>query len=157
MRIVCHIEGEDVIELNDGSVTFRAKAAVDTDGVGPHHGDQCAQSETSLKHGGQSLDADTDIYIVVPPAIIKGVKGIVLGCQAYAINTTNGRTTEAVVGDVGPRAKLGEVSVACAAALGLNPSPTSGGVDSHTIHYSLKPGTRAVVRGKQYDLQPYKG
>lgn len=156
MRIIANIDGEPIVELNDLSVTYRAKAAVDTDGSGPLHGDPDAQTDTSLHLDGKPLNADVDRYIVVPPAIIQGVKEIVLGCQAYVTNTTNGMNTEAVVGDVGPRKKLGELSVACAKALGINPSPTRGGEDSHVIHYSLHPGMAAVVQGKQYALQPYR-
>lgn len=154
MRLVATIDNESIMELNDGTVTFHGKAMVDTDGSGPLHGDPCAQADTSLHWQGRALNADEDKYIVVPPAIINGVKGIVLGCQAYVQNVSNGASTEAVVGDIGPRKKLGEVSVACAKALGINPSPTKGGEDKHVIHYSLIPGKPAVVDGKHYTLQP---
>lgn len=154
MRIIATIENEPITELNDLSVTYRAKAAVDTDGSGPLHGDPDAQADTSLHWNGVALNADVDKYVVVPPAIIAGVKGIVLGCQAYVMNTRSGMTTEAVVGDIGPHKKLGEVSCACAAALGLDPSPLHGGTYDHIIHYHLLPGTPAVVDGKQYVLKP---
>lgn len=154
MRTIATIEGESIFELDDGTVTYRAKAAVDTDGSGPLHGDPDAQADTSLHLNGKALNADVDRYIVVPPAIIHGVKGIVLGCQAFCSNLRNGRKTEAVVGDIGPHKKLGEMSVACAAALGIDPSPTRGGEDAHVIHYSLIPGQSAVVDGKTYALQP---
>lgn len=154
MKIIGTIESEQIMEMDDGSVTYRAKAAVDTDGSGPLHGDPDAQADTSLHWQGKPLNADVDKYIVVPPAIISGVKGVVLGCQAFATNITNGRSTEAVVGDIGPHRKLGEVSVACAVALGIDPSPTRGGVDDHIIHYNLIPGKAANVDGKQYVLKP---
>lgn len=154
MRIIATIENEPITELNDGSVTYKSKFAVDTDGSGPLHGDPCAQRDTSLHLHGQPLNADVDKYIVVPPAIRDGVAGVVLGCQAYVTNTKNGRTSEAVVGDIGPHKKLGEGSVALAKALGINPSPNFGGEDSHVIHYSLVPGKAASVDGKSYNLQP---
>lgn len=150
MRLIANIDGEDILEDADGMVYFIAKAAVDTDGVGPLHGDPCAQKETSLK---PNLNADLDRYIVVPPAIIHGVKGVVLGCRAHVLNTVNGKETEAVVGDIGPRKKLGEVSVATAEALGLDPSPNHGGTDDHIIQYRIYPGVPAIVEGKIYDLQ----
>lgn len=153
MRIIATIEGEDITENDDGSVSYTAKAAIDSDGIGPHHGDHTAQDETSLKLNGQSLNADEDKYIVVPPAIINGVTGIVLGCQANVTNTLNGFSTDAVVGDIGPHKKLGEISCACASALDLDPSPVHGGIDEHVIEYVLYPGQAAVVDGKQYDLQ----
>lgn len=151
MRIVATIENERILEHDDLSVHWRAKAAIDSDGVGPHHGDQTAQDQTSYK---PDLNADVDRYIVVPPAIRNGVKGVVMGCMAHVTNTVNGQHTAAVVGDIGPRHKLGEISCACASAIGLNPSPVSGGVDEHTIEYVIFPGVPAIVNGKTYTLQP---
>lgn len=156
MRVLATIEGESINELDDGMVTYTAKCAVDTDGSGDLHGDPCAQADTSLHWQGKPLNADDDKYIVVPPVIIHGVEGAVLGCQAWAKNVTNGMSTEAVVGDIGPHKKLGEGSNAFNRALGLSGNPNSGGTEKHIIHYSLKPGLPAVVDGKQYALQPYR-
>lgn len=152
-KLLANIEGEDIMLHDDGHITFKAKAAVDTDGSGPLHGDPDAQADTSLHLNGHALNADEDIYIVVPPAIRDGVTAIVLGCQASVLNAKTGMTTTAVVGDIGPHRKIGEISVACARALGINASPTRGGEDSHVIHYSIFPGMAAVVNGKQYHLQ----
>lgn len=154
MRTIATIDNEEIIEDDDGIIHFTAKAAVDTDGSGPLHGDPCAQSDTSLHLHGGALNADEDCYIVVPPAILNGVKGVVLGCLAHCRNTKNGLETDAVVGDVGPHKKLGEISVACAKALGINPSPTSGGTDEHIVQYTIQPDVPAIVNGKQYELQP---
>ncbi len=151
MRTIATIEGEPIIEHDDGSVCFTSKAAIDSDGTGPHHGDKTAQDQTSYK---PDLNADIDRYIVVPPAIRNGVKGVVMGCLANVTNTRTGAHTAAVVGDVGPHKKLGEISCATATAIGLNPSPVSGGVDEHIIKYVLFPGIPAIVNGKQYVLQP---
>lgn len=151
-KIISTIEGQPIILIDDGSVRYHAKAAIDSDGVGPHHGDHTAQDDTSLKLNGKSLNADVDCYIVVPPAIIRGVVPIVLGCQAHV--TYKGRSTDAVVGDIGPRAKLGEISCATAIALGIDPSPVNGGVDSQSVSYVLWPGKAAVVNKIAYDLQP---
>jgi hypothetical protein len=151
MRTIAVIEGEPITEMDDLSVHFRAKAAIDSDGVGPHHGDKTAQNQTTYK---PDLNADIDRYIVVPPAIRNGVSGVVIGCQAQVTNTLNGKHTAAVVGDVGPHKKLGEISCACASALGLNPSPIDGGIDEHAIEYVIFPGVPAIVEGKTYALQP---
>ena len=151
MRIIATIEGEDITEHDDLSVHYRAKAAIDSDGVGPHHGDHTAQDQTTYK---PDLNADIDRYIVVPPAIRNGVKGVVMGCMAQVTNKLNGKHTAAVVGDIGPHKKLGEISCATASAIGLNPSPVFGGIDEHAIEYVLFPGIPAVVDGKTYKLQP---
>lgn len=151
MRIIAVIEGEEIVEHDDLTVTYKAKAAIDSDGVGPHHGDHTAQDETTYK---PDLNADVDKYIVVPPAIVAGVKGVVMGCQASVANTLTNQVTQAVVGDIGPHAKLGEISCACASAIGLDSSPVHGGVDQHVIQYILWPGVAAQVDGKDYVLQP---
>ncbi len=151
MRTIATIEGEPIFENEDSSVDWRAKAAIDSDGVGPHHGDRTAQDETTYK---PNLNADEDRYIVVPPAIRNGVKGVVMGCKAHVTNLRNGKSTDAVVGDVGPRRKLGEISCACASAIGVDPSPVDGGEDHHVILYKIWPDVPAVVEGKKYKLQP---
>jgi hypothetical protein len=151
MRIIATIEGEQIVEQLDRSVTWKAKAAIDSDGVGDHHGDRTAQNQTTYK---PDLNADVDRYIVVPPAIRNGVAGVVIGCLANVTNTLNGKHASAVVGDIGPHKKLGEISCACASAIGLDPSPVDGGVDDHVIEYIIWPDIPAIVDGTYYKLQP---
>ncbi len=153
MKRIWTLEGEPIIRLFDGDVTYKAKAAIDGDGKGSSFGDPDYQSDTSLHLNGEPLDASIDKYIVVPPQIIWGVSAIVLGCQAYALNLNNGMWTPCVVGDEGPADKIGEVSEATAKAVGLNPSPTTGGIESHVIWYHIIPGKAALVDDKNYSLQ----
>jgi Fungal chitosanase of glycosyl hydrolase group 75 len=220
MRKIGTIHGNDIIEQDDGSVTFSAGATLDGDGAngqfgeapcyapasydGPtldvlanagHPGnwygvvtdtgdedgnpivqkttDPCPGayiSATTLhlrdEQGNQLpdsspfkyVDSATVPFIVVPPMIIKGVGPIVLGCRAVVTNSRNGKSTEAVVADVGPRNHLGEISVACARAIGVPTGTThpanGGGASSPTIQYRLFPGEAAVVNGVTYPLQP---
>jgi len=106
------------------------------------------------------VDSATVPFVVVPPAIVSGVQGVVLGCRAVVTNTANDRTVEAVVADRGPSQKIGEISLACARAIGVPVNEAarhpanSGGTESHTIRYRLFPGTAAVVGGVTYPLQP---
>lgn len=145
-----------ITELSQGGpVHFVADADIDDDGSGPSHGDQFHQGDTTLHLNGHPLNADVDLYIVVPPVIPKSVKGIVLGSQAIVVNRRNGKRSPAVVGDIGPSTKDGEISVALAVALGINPNPNTGGEDSAVIEYTIEPGVAAVVNGKAYDLQHY--
>lgn len=157
MKILDTIEGCQIVFTDNQEIVFTAKAAIDTDGSGPLHGDPDAQRDTSLHHKGKPLNADVDQYIVLPPQIIAGVPGIVLGCQVYVENQSNHRAADAVVGDIGPHPKIGEISVALARALGVNPSPVSGGEDRHVIRYCVNPGVPAVVGDTEYELQPYHG
>ncbi len=140
---------------------FIADFDVDCDGVdddgNPYNpdGDPYYQPDTSLHHNGQALNAYKVEFIVVPMAVVNACKGIVLGCQARATNTKTGQSVWAVVGDTGPKNKLGEGSPACASAIGIDPNPNNGGEDSYdAVLYELWPGTPALVNGVLYTLQP---
>jgi hypothetical protein len=98
------------------------------------------------------VDSETVPYIVVPPIIISAVRGIVKGCQAYA--TYKGKTYSGVVADVGPRTKIGEVSIAMAKLLGIPSSPRTGGLNKPDITYTVHPGEPAVVNDEIFVLQP---
>ena len=156
MRRLATIENEDILEQDDLSVTFKAKAADDGDGAPSSHGDACYQPYTSLRFHGKSINADTVPYVVVPPVIARLVKGVVLGCRALIKNTLNGKSCIAVVADIGPEKKLGEISTEAERRLGLPASPVSGGTSAHIVEYTLWPGVPAVVDGVTYDLQPYR-
>ncbi len=94
------------------------------------------------------LDSETENYIVVPPLIIQGVKGVVRGCKARV--TWNEKSAWAVVGDKGPRNKVGEISIALARELNIPCSPRTGGLSTPGIFYELWPG----VAAPNYELQP---
>jgi ribosomal 50S subunit-recycling heat shock protein len=97
------------------------------------------------------VDAASIPYVVVNPIVRKAAKGIVLGCAARV--TYKEKTIEAVVADVGPRTKIGEISVAAAEMLGIPWNPRTGGVESGVL-YEIFPGKAALINGEQYDLQP---
>jgi hypothetical protein len=103
------------------------------------------------------VDSATVPFIVVPPLIINAVGPVVLGCRARAKNQSNGRVVECMVGDVGPRTKLGELSIAAAAALGIPSSPRTGGTNSRIVMYELWPGQQAGVNGVTFRLQRRDG
>jgi hypothetical protein len=103
------------------------------------------------------VDSATVPFVAVPPVIVKTIADPVLGCHCLVTNSKTGRTTDAVVADVGPSNHLGEISVACARALGVSTGTThpanGGGASSPTIRYQLFPGKAAVVNGVIYPLQ----
>ena len=116
-------------------------------------------SRTSYRFAGKRpndpsayVDAETVPYIVVPPSVIQKTAGAVLGCKALATNLQNGRSVECIVADVGPRNKVGELSIAAARALGLPSSPRNGGTEKPIIGYQLWPGVRGSIDGKQIAL-----
>lgn len=155
MKTLDTIEGCDLVDNEDGSLTVVAPAMIDDDGSGDAHGDPDEQPDTSLHQAGRPLNADVDRYIVLPPQVIAMVAGIVLGCRVLVYNLITELSTEAVVGDIGPRSKIGEMSIACARAIGVPPSPTTGGEERHVIRYTFWPGIPACVEGKAYTLQPH--
>jgi hypothetical protein len=105
------------------------------------------------------VDSATVPFIAVPPLIIRKVSGVVLGCRAVVTNTRNGKTVEAVVADSGPADHLGEISVACAKAIGLGAREgaahpaNEGGTEDRIVSYRLFPGVAAVINGVTYPLQ----
>jgi hypothetical protein len=105
-------------------------------------------SKTWYKHPGipasdpkAYVDAETVPYIVVPPLIVQETEGVVRGCKARV--TFNGKTVDCVVADKGPAKKTGELSIAAARAIGINPNPRIGGREKADVFYELWPGIAA--------------
>lgn len=143
----------DVINDEDGSLFFVGDMDVDVDGSPDWEKDSSGAADTTLHHNGKPINSDVVPGIVVPPEIIKAVRGVVMGCKAFVIY--KGRSCDAVVFDVGPHNKLGEGSAALARRLGINPDPNKGGVDEQCVTYRIWPGMPAKVDGILYKLQPY--
>jgi hypothetical protein len=62
-----------------------------------------------------------------------------------------------MVGDVGPRKKIGEISIAAARAVGMPDSPRSGGEDQKIVEYEIFPGRKATINGVTYPLMRSNG
>src|SRR5437763_12004900 len=181
--IIGNIKGSDIVEEDDGSVTFAAGAQLDGDGAngqfgeppcyapksyagktldvlanagGPGNwfgvvtdtgeedghpvvqgsGDPCPGafvSATSLHLPGKDgkllprsspfkyVDSATVPFVVVPPMIIRGVAGVVMGCRAVVTNTKNGKSVESVVAVAALPYKLGALIMVCAKPIGFAP------------------------------------
>jgi hypothetical protein len=101
------------------------------------------------------VDAASVPYIVLPAHWRKEAVGVVLGCKAIVTDIRTGKTLAAAgVLDFGPRAKLGEASIACAEFFGVPPSPKHGGTSEARFVYTFFPGIQAVINGVAYQLQP---
>jgi len=114
-------------------------------------------SATSYEHEGfkrtdpnRYVDSNAVIYIVLPGHWRMLAKGVVLGCKARVTDRKTGKVTDAVVADFGPKAKLGEASIACARFFGVPSSPKNGGSDAKRFIYQFWPG----VPAPGYDLKP---
>jgi hypothetical protein len=88
------------------------------------------------------IDSEQVAFIVVPGPVARAARGIVLGCRAEVHDMTTGKTVAAVVADLGPASHLGELSIAAARSLGLNPDPKTGGANS-TFRYTFWPNNAA--------------
>lgn len=78
------------------------------------------------------VDATEIPYISIPPQLES--LGVCLGDGALVADRDTGLSVQCLVADIGPRKRLGEVSVACAKALGFpDCSPRHGGVDRGVI------------------------
>lgn len=133
---------------------------LDSDGEPKVFADGVIASKTAYKFPNKShddptayVDSETVPCITVPPLVIKGVKGIVLGSRCRVTNTQNKRVVEGVVADVGPRNKIGEISIAMAKALGIPESPRFGGASEPILEYEIWPDVSATVLGVNYPLQ----
>ena len=136
-----------------------ADGDIDCDGSGgnPDH-DPYFQPDTSLHHDGKPLNAYKVPFIVLPPAALSGVGPQVLGCSCKVYDRETDLWVDGVVGDIGPRFKVGEISVEMARRLGMPNNPNTGGTsDFNRLLYVWYPGVPAVVDGITYKLQNYRG
>lgn len=101
------------------------------------------------------VDAASVPFIVLPSHWRMEAVGVVLGCKATVEDTKTGKILDAAgVMDFGPRAKLGEASVACAKFFGIPSSPKDGGTDEKRFIYTFFPDVPAEINGVTYPLQP---
>lgn len=102
------------------------------------------------------LDSETIPFIVVEGFIRRRAKGVVLGAAAQVTNLDNGKSVKAIVGDLGPLYKIGEISIAAARAIGIDGDPRKGGTDKPILKYQIWPGRTAEINGVSYPLIPMK-
>ena len=113
-------------------------------------------SKTSLENPGfpdtdphRYVDAATVPYVVLPGNRFRrftAAANIRLGDLGAAYNIKTGKLCFAIFADTGPASKIGEGSVALAAALGLVANPKAGGTEMRDIIFAVFPGS-GVGRG----------
>lgn len=112
-------------------------------------------SQTSLRDDTKSdLDPDKYVdarlipYFVFPTNFFEKKGTGLVGDYGFAINMVSGESSSFIVADVGGSNKLGEMSIALAAALGgENPNPINGGsVPKGKIAYIIFPYTKATPK-----------
>lgn len=97
------------------------------------------------------LDGTKIRFIVIEGYIRKRAKGIVLGCKAKITRMKTKKTAFAMVGDIGPLEKFGEISPALAIALGYEVKPRGAGIDND-LQYEIFPDTPGDQDGETFRL-----
>lgn len=120
----------------NGAVFWQSDMDIDCDGketatcnsnTDPDFDDETAATDSN----GDPLDSAALPYVVVPGPSTRWsylTSGLSMGSVVAVIY--DNQLVYAVIGDTGPSGIIGEGSVATANALGIDPSPTTGGADS---------------------------
>lgn len=134
---------KDIVILDEGKLSIREF----TGGV--------IASKTSYRYPGKAVDdpaayvdSATVPYVCAPPELVQGVAGVVKGCRVHVYNQKTKKDAWAVVADVGPRHKVGEISIYLAELLGINADPRTGGEEKDIIEYTFFPDVAATVKLK---------
>lgn len=111
------VKSPTLLKLTSGLLLLETDLDVDCDGRWPHNNqDPDAQDDTSLHEAdGRALDASLTPFFVLPKWFADQ-NGIQLG--DYAAITWRSKLIFAILGDYGPKKKLGEASLRVQAALG---------------------------------------
>jgi hypothetical protein len=133
-----------------GAVFWKADMDVDCDGTMSAQcnttTDPSYQNQTSATDShGNPLDAATLPYVVVPLPSTRWdymTGGLALGSVIAVIY--NDKVEYGVFGDEGPSSIIGEASYAMAQSLGIDPNPSTGGVDSGVAYIAFT-GASAIV------------
>ncbi|MEO8877576.1 MAG: glycoside hydrolase family 75 protein, partial [Polyangiaceae bacterium] len=122
----------------DGKQTTQCNSGTD-----PDYQNQTAASDSK----GNALDAANLPYVVIPGKSTRfdsAAAGLAHGSVILVLYKN--QIGYAVFGDVGLSADIGEASYATAVELGINPNPSSGGVDAPDVLYVAFTGPSAVVK-----------
>ncbi|MEO8700165.1 MAG: glycoside hydrolase family 75 protein [Kofleriaceae bacterium] len=126
-----------------GAVAWQADLDVDCDGkttpqcnldTDPAYQDQTAATDSM----GDPLDAAALPYVVIPgisPRFDYRAAG--LGMKSIVAVVYEDRVVYGPLGDVGPQAIIGEASYAMAEALGIDPDPSTGGVEGGVAYIAF--------------------
>lgn len=147
-------KGEEKVPVcgREGAVFWTADLDVDCDGRASEQcnarADPDYQAETAAHDShGEPLDAAATPYVVVPAPSDRWsykASGLRVGHSVVAV-VHGDRVVYGVIGDVGPKALLGEASHAMAARLGLDPNPRRGGAESDVLYVAF-PGPDGEVK-----------
>lgn len=145
--------GEEVRFLRGsrGPAYLRTDLDVCTDGSGPSHGDKWHQDETAGAYAdGTYLNADVTPYLVLPPSGYQKLGASPARVGDVCVLCYGERWTPAILGEVGPKNKIGEASYKALQELtGLAEVDPNAGAIPRGVECLVFPGSG---RGQQWTL-----
>ena len=142
-----------------GAVFWKADLDVDCDGVETAQcnltTDPAFQAQTAATDSnGDFLDAAALPFVVVPGISSRfdfAAAGLEMGSVVAVIYQDH--VEYGPLGDIGPTAIIGEASYAMAAALGIDPDPSTGGVESGVAYIAFPSTTVAPIESHDAAVQ----
>lgn len=137
-----------------GAVWWTSDLDVDCDGglSSTCKNDPDYQSGTAASDSkGKPLNASTLPYVVIPQSsngFNYKTSGLKMGSVVAVIYKD--KVAYGILGDVGPAGVIGEASYAMAVALGLNPSPTSGGAEGGVTYVAFTGASAVVTKNEDH-------
>jgi hypothetical protein len=129
-----------------GTATFSASsiAKIDTDGDPAEQGfDPNWNAQTSGHIDGQPVNSTEYAYVVMSQAQM-AASGAQIGDWAQVNNNATGQTVWARVEDVGPPSGTGEISEACATAVGIQFQQNSWTIGNPSVTVQVYSGTKSI-------------
>jgi hypothetical protein len=129
-----------------GTAAFSASstAKIDTDGDPSEQGyDPNWDAQTSGHIDGQPVNSAEYAYVVMSQAQM-AASGAQIGDWAQVTNSETGQTVWARVEDVGPPGGTGEISEACATAVGIQFQQNSWTIGSPSVTVQIYSGTKSI-------------
>jgi len=135
---------QDVSQFDAASFNASSIAKIDTDGDPSAQGyDPNWNAQTSGNIDGQPVNSAEYAYVVMSQAQM-AASGAQIGDWAQVTNNATGQTVWARVEDVGPPGGTGEISEACATAVGIQFQKNSWTVGNPSVTVQVFSGTKSV-------------
>jgi len=135
---------QDTSQFGDASFTASSLAKIDTDGDPSAQGyDTNWNAQTSGQINGQPVNSAQYAYVVMSQAQM-AANGAQIGDWAQVTNNETGLTVWARVEDVGPPGGTGEISEACATAIGIQFQQNSCTIGNPSVTVQVYSGTKSI-------------
>jgi hypothetical protein len=135
---------QDVSQFSTAAFSASSIAKIDTDGDPSEQGfDPNWNAQTSGQIDGQPVNSAEYAYVVMSQAQM-AASGAQIGDWAQVTNNATGQTVWARVEDVGPPGGTGEISEACASAVGIQFQQNSWTIGNPSVTVQVYSGTKSI-------------